>query len=322
MMDKVIYELTADGDLAARVAHLVLGLIPMKDGSMRMLGTMTDKPVPQVSRSDFYVVGYAPTDEASFRAEVEDTAEHWREVASLGRPRIERAALRGVWTPWEDEADGGRHYAPGIVSLNTPGHGGFALSRAMNEQVHPAWRAECGSTASAIDDVLDPGGVARAAGELPGAAFYEEDEMWAVVAHTFPHLFTARERRQAESTLKRSMPDEWEKVTGEIVPYGVSLIRDRRLFLEAHADCWIVTSAIDSKINRGMTLVHAHLGGRQPNGGMRGAARLYLLPSAEYLGRRRRSGVDECVVNTIADILVDRDERPLGANDGGLDEAA
>jgi hypothetical protein len=323
IMDKVMYELTADGDLAARVAHLVLGLIPMKDGTMRMLGTMTDAPVERVRRSDFFIMGYAPSDEAAFRAEVEDTAEHHREIAALGRPRIDRNALRGVWTPWEDEADGGRRYANGIVSLDTPGHGGFALSRAMNDQVHPAWRAECGSRESAIDDVLDPGGVERAKGALPGAAFYEEDEMWAVVAHTFPDLFTARERRQAESTLKRSMPDEWEQVTGETIPYGVSLQRDRRLFLEAHADCWIVTSAIDSRINVGMTLVHAHLGGRQRNGGMNGAPRLYLLPSTEYLNRRRRSGVDECVINTITDILVDSEERSVGASDHGtLDKAA
>lgn len=321
-MVQVTYERTADGDLAARVAHLVLGLVPTRDGSMRMLGTMSDAPVARIQRSDFYVVGFAPTDEAGFRLEVEDTALHYAEIEALGRERIARDELRGVSTPWE-EADGGRRYAEGIVFLSTPGHGGFALSRAMNDRVHPALRAECGTRESAIDDLLDPKGTLRAAGALPGAAFYEEDEQWAVVAHTFPELFTARERRQAQNTLMRSMPDEWEDATGRQVPAGFSLQRERRRFLEVRQDAWIVTSAINSAIYPGMVLVHAHLGGRQQNGGMRGSARLYLLRSDSYAARRRDSGVDECVIDETIDVPADANGRPAcHAADGRLSKAA
>jgi hypothetical protein len=55
----------------------------------------------------------------------------------------------------------------------------------------------------------------RAAG-----GWYEEDECWAIVAITFPHLFTALERRYAEQTIKDSWPDAWEAIFGTILAAG------------------------------------------------------------------------------------------------------
>jgi uncharacterized protein DUF7007 len=68
-----------------------------------------------------------------------------------------------------------------------------------------------------------------------------------VVAITFPHLFTAFERRWAERTIKDSWPDAWETIFGAILKPGESYEKDRRAFEQAHARDWIVVSAITSK---------------------------------------------------------------------------
>jgi uncharacterized protein DUF7007 len=77
--------------------------------------------------------------------------------------------------------------------------------------------------------------------------WYEEDAEWAIVAITFPHLFTAFERRCAERTIKDSWPDAWETIFGAILKPGESYEKDRRAFEQAHARDWIVVSAITSK---------------------------------------------------------------------------
>lgn len=113
--------------------------------------------------------------------------------------------------------------------------------------------------------------------------WYEEDAAWAIVAITFPHLFTVFERRCAERTIKDSWPDAWEAIFGPALQPGESREKDRRAFVREHADEWIVVSAITSDHVNGFVEVVA------TPGGLRGPGteeRRYLVPSDEYdMGR-------------------------------------
>ena len=108
---------------------------------------------------------------------------------------------------------------------------------------------------------------------------YKEDAEWAIVAITFPHLFTAFERRCAKRTIKDAWPDAWETIFGTMLAPGESYEKDRRNFEQSHANDWIVISAIISTHCKGFVECAATPGGR------RGAAteeRRFLVPSAEY----------------------------------------
>src|SRR3546814_11159011 len=77
-----------------------------------------------------------------------------------------------------------------VCSSDLAGHGGFIVSPELNELVDPEWRNDAGN--------------------------YEEDSCWAIVAFTFPHLFTKRELKFANAELLNSYPDPWERLTGQI----------------------------------------------------------------------------------------------------------
>ncbi|MBR0884091.1 hypothetical protein ACVMGC_011915 [Bradyrhizobium barranii subsp. barranii] len=102
---------------------------------------------------------------------------------------------------------------------------------------------------------------------------YKEDAEWAIVAITFPHLFTAFERRCAERTIKNSWPDAWETIFGTVLALGESHEKDRRSFV------WIVISAITSSRCEGFVECVATPGGRRGAGT---EERRFLVPSSEY----------------------------------------
>lgn len=155
-------------------------------------------------------------------------------------------------TPW-GPSQGGTVYAEGVTAHSTAGHGGFKLSADRNRKVHSMLRATGG--------------------------WYEEDECWAIVAITFPHLFTALERRRAERTIKDSWPDAWEAIFGTILGPGESRTKDKRAFDAAHASDWIVVSAITSAQQTGFVECVATLGGKRGPGTQE---RRFLVPSVEY----------------------------------------
>lgn len=135
----------------------------------------------------------------------------------------------GSRTPW-GEADYHVNYAPGIDSVSTPGHGGIKLSADRNKEVHPAWR--------------QPNG------------WYEEDCDWAIAAYTFPHETRPTKRtgytrdfsfeehlENISDSLRRWRPYEWEKITGETIPFGVSHTKDEHEFEKNHAGKFLSRSA-------------------------------------------------------------------------------
>jgi len=179
------------------------------------------------------------------------------------RERMISPNERPVDTPW-GAADYAREYAEGITFFGTPSHGGFKLSAERLAQMHPALRERGG--------------------------WFEEDCAWAKVAFAFPECFADEQREAAIRTLKDWCPDEYETVAGVILAPGESHVKDERLFLERHANDWIVISAIRSDQHPGMVECIATIGGRRGRWGKPDPeTRRYLVPDAEY-DRRGKFG--------------------------------
>ena len=240
---------SADDFAVALVADSALAMLPGRDGRHYLAyGWRIGRPLAEWRRSDFYGHSGDLADENAFRAKVAENAEHQRERKGLGR--VEEYSR--AHTPW-GVSQGATVYAEGVVSHSTAGHGGFKLSAERNRQVHPMLRSRGG--------------------------WYEEDAEWAIVALTFPHLFTSHERRNAERTIKDSWPDAWETIFGTILQPGESYEKDRRAFEAAHAADWIVISAITSDRRKGFVEGVATLAGKR---GQAVEERRFLIPSDEY----------------------------------------
>lgn len=240
---------SADGLLVALVGEHAFAMAPARDGRHFLVtGWHIPRPMAEWTRGDFYGHGGDLADENAFRAKVLENAEHQREKIALGR-REERSTASTPWGPSQGEIV----YADGVVFHSTAGHGGFLLSPDRNRKVHQLIRVTGGT--------------------------YEEDEAWAIVAFSFPHLFTAFERRAAEKTMKDSFPDAWEAITGNVLDPGDSRKKDERAFFAEYRDDWIVVSAIVSDYQPGFTEVIATPGGKR---GLGSEERRFLVPSGEY----------------------------------------
>ena len=243
---------SSDGLLVALVGENSYAMVPARGGQHYLAtGWRISRPMAEWTRSDFYSHFGDLANEGAFRAKVLEQAQHCREKQALGRLRL----AGGAHTPW-GQSQGGTIYAEGVVSHSTAGHGGFKLSAERNRKVHTLLRA--------------PGG------------WYEEDECWAIVAITFPQLFTSLERRYAEQTVKDSWPDAWEEISGITLVVGESRKRDKRAFQAMHAADWVVVSAITAE-QPGFVECIATLGGQY---GDDVEKRRFLVPSTEYsIGR-------------------------------------
>lgn len=245
----VRFGISAEGFPVVRVDDTTFAMLPGRGGQY-FLATCwcARRPLAELTRDDFYGHGGQLADEAEFRARVLEQAEHNREKRALGRREIRSRAH----TPW-GPSQGATVFAEGIVCHSTAGHGGFYLSTDRNASVHSRLRKKDG--------------------------WYEEDAEWAIVAITFPHLFTGFERRCAEQTLKDSWPDAWEAIFGTVLQPGESREKDRRAFEALHRGDWVVVSAISSEHHDGFVEVVATLGGGRGEGIER---RRFLVPAGEY----------------------------------------
>lgn len=240
---------SSDGLLVALVGETAFAMLPTRDGRHFLAtGWRIRRPMSEWTRSDFFGHSGELADEVAFRSAVLENAEHQREKRALAR----REDPSRLGTPW-GISQGATFYAEDVVFHTTAGHGGFHLSLERNMQIHPMLRAAGG--------------------------WYEEDECWAIVAITFPDLFTGFEWRCAERTIKNSWPDAWETISGTVLLPGESREKDRRAFEKAHADDWIVISAITSQHESGFVEVIATRGGRRE---LRTEERRFLIPSQGY----------------------------------------
>lgn len=243
---------TSDGFPVARLGDLLLAMLPRGCGGWYLASAWRlMRPLCELKREEFYGHDGDLADEAAFRARVLETAEHRRELAALQRIQTRMVCS----TPW-GASQLATIYAEGIVAHLTAGHGGFWLSAERNVRVMPALRIDSG--------------------------WYEEDEAWAIVALTFPDLFTGYERKLADRTIRDKWFGEWEAIHGRPLQPGESIGKDRRDFERQHAGDWIVASAITSSHQPGMVEVVAVLGGRQV---ANAEERRFLVPTAEYQAR-------------------------------------
>jgi hypothetical protein len=246
------FGVSADGFSVARIGDTVLALLTARDGGFFLASAWRNlRPLDELQRNHFYGHDGRVENEAAFRSRVIETAEHMTELSGLSRVQTQMAAS----TPW-----GGSQlatiYAEGVVRHSTAGHGGFHLSCDRNALVDPALRADGG--------------------------WYEEDAEWAIVAATFPELFTAYEHRCADETIRNTWPQFWEKIHGRPLRPGESWSKDRAEFDRIHAEHWVVISATQSSDHAGMTEVIATLGGCRE---AMSSERRYLIPQEEYAVR-------------------------------------
>ncbi len=250
----VEFATSVDGMPVARIGDLVLAMVTSPNGFAFLASAVSARrPLAELTRADFIGHDGRVVDEDEFRARVAETAGHKRDLAALNRVQTRISAS----TPW-----GGSQmaviYAEGVVAHSTAGHGGFHLSADRNGKVHPLLRKD--------------------------TPWYEEDCEWAIVALSFPDLFTGYERAAAEKTIRNTWPDEWEAIHSVKLTEGESWIKDRRAFDQRHAADHVVTSAIFSEHHPGMTEVVAVVGGNRRTDD---DERRFLVPSDEYAGRGR-----------------------------------
>ena len=251
---RVEFGRSSEGFPVARLDELRLAMLPRRSGGWYLASAWRlTRPLCELTRAEFYGHDGELADEAAFRARVLETTDHRRELSRLQRIQTRMACS----TPW-GASQLATIYAEGIVAHMTAGHGGFRLSAERNARVIPPLRI--------------------------GSGWYEEDEAWAIVALTFPDLFTGYERKLADRTIRDKWPDEWEAIHGRTLEPGESTGKDRRDFERRHADAWIVVSAISSSHHAGTVEVVAVLGGRQ---GAHAIERRFLVPTAEYQAHGR-----------------------------------
>jgi hypothetical protein len=251
---------SADDTAVARVGDLVFAMVPARDGQYFLASAWrVSRPLAELKRDDFYSHHGPVEGEAAFRNRMIEQAGHSRELRLLSRQTV-RVACSTPWGP----SQGATVYADGIVCHTTASHGGFRLSDARNAKVHPMLRADGG--------------------------WYEEDAAWAIVALTFPDLFTTYERKCADKTIRDSWPDAWETIFGRALAPAESYERDAQAFSREHAGDWIVTAALRSDHYPGMTEVIATIGGRR---GERVEERRFLVPSDKYAVGRFGFVIDE-----------------------------
>lgn len=266
-----VFGRSADGHLAARVEDIAFIAIPEKEGFKIATGWRLARPIDQWTAADAFGASAIVADEGGFRTHVEENVEHRRQLRNLRR----REVCQRFSTPW-GMAQSSEIYADGVVFHSTASHGGVKLDRTRN---------------AAMPAVL----------RVPGG-WYEEDCEWAKVAIGLPDLFTDYERRHADRTLREYYPDCWEAVHGRALEPGESFAKDRCLFREAHAQDWVVISAITSKERPGFVDCVATLGGD----GTASQRRRFLVPDTEYcagphgfvIDERRHQAWDGPIANT------------------------
>lgn len=251
---------SADDMAVARVGDLVFAMVPARDGRYFLASAWrVSRPLAELKRDDFYSHHGPVKGEAAFRNRMIEQAGHSRELRLLSRQTV-RVTCRTPWGP----SQGATVYADGIVCHTTASHGGFRLSAARNAKVHSMLRTDGG--------------------------WYEEDAAWAIVALTYPDLFTTYERKCADKTIRDNWPDAWETIFGRSLAPAESHKRDDAAFAREHAGDWIVTAALRSDHHPGMTEVIATIGGTR---GEPAQERRFLVPSDEYTVGRFGFVIDE-----------------------------
>lgn len=147
-----------------------------------------------------------------------------------------------------------KQVADGVYSVSTAGHGGLKLDAKQNAKMPAALKVAGG--------------------------WYEEDEAWSLVAIGLPEYFSDEVVAGAEKIVKDWYPDEYEAFTGKVLLPGESSQKDKKAFLAAHANDWLVNSAVGSwheDCPEGLVLVWAKQNGQNET--------QFYVPAEEYAAR-------------------------------------
>jgi len=147
------------------------------------------------------------------------------------------------------------HMAVGIDGVSTASHGGIKLSAERNDAMPKEFRQSGG--------------------------WYEEDCEAALPMLFFADDLRYDDKRKADliGVVKRWFPDEYEAVTGEIIPPGESHTKDERTFEREHANDMVAYLAIPN--GEGTMRVSASRGGRRA-WSLGADTYIYNVPAEEY----------------------------------------
>ena len=201
-------------------------------------------PLEDVKFDSFY--GFTPMEsESDFRNYINEFAVHLSQLVPLRRRERFKSTSPELFrhSPWGLIQDV-TAYTDGIYSVGTPGHGGFMVSREVNNDMHPSLQLNSRDAEY---------------------TFYEEDNDYARVVLSFPDYFTDWEIKHADLNLKNANPDAWEAFTGKKLKKGESRDRDATNFLKENAQNFLCVSAINMRDGSDMVLVTATLGGNRNN---------------------------------------------------------
>jgi len=114
-----------------------------------------------------------------------------------------------TYTPWGN-SDSSTKLTRGVICYSTPSHGGFHVSKTMQQKMPEALRLDNGKH---------------------GDGWYEEDCDWCMVIIAFSNFFKTVEYNLAVDTLRNWHPERYEKFFGEKLDPSESYMRRDKLVM-------------------------------------------------------------------------------------------
>lgn len=161
-------------------------------------------------------------------------------------------------TPW-GKSQYSKKITRGINFYGTAGHGGYKVSKKLNESMPEALRNDNG--------------------------WYEEDCDWAKVAIAFPQHFEVQTVLHAMDMLRNYEWRTYEQHFGVELQKGESKLKDEYMFLQANKNKFIARAAYGDwheKVPAGMVGITAQRGSETKN---------FLVPAEEYAKRSETYGI-------------------------------
>jgi len=265
---------TKDNCVAAAIGDFTVAWIE-RNGLWSGRMTFSKAPREDLTASDFDWHWASAATLTEFKLAAGEYEAHLSKMAGLNRRNIPNLS-----TPW-GKSHTAREYQPGIIKVTTAGHGGFLLNPDLNDVIDPEWRSRNGE--------------------------YEEDICWAIVAHTFPELFTSWEMRPANRILKDNWPYIFERLTGTVIPPSESETKRRDAFFLQHSGKWMDRTYNQAKTDPTKTLIQATVEAGPPSNGVR----YYLVDTERFKNQRSARGSFAYVIDEALDVRVSENEQRL-----------
>jgi hypothetical protein len=220
------------------------------------------------SAKDFFIHGGGGNTMDEAKRKVEDDVAESRqneiEARSLYRERLDCDISR-IDSPWGEAQFGTKHARDlSIIEVSTDGHGGFRLSRELNNRLP-----------TVLQD--DP--------DADGFVWFEEDSESELVVLGLSEFFTPTEIKRARKSVARDYPGILAILDGKTPPTPENLKRARKWFREDTVE-WLPIRWSGPDQN-GMLAVEARMGsywGRNhpTEDELMNSRKVFLIPAAEF----------------------------------------